>query len=353
MKKSLSDARGLLAALTLLAAAVPLAAQAQGPRGPSRVRLAKAAPGSGAALPELRGGDGSAPSRPDAASPPAESRPDAKADTRLDNRADALRPLASGGDTVAVFEYRNDVKQMSDLPERLVQALRQNTSLQVLTLTDARRQLGAGVDAEVARCDGETRCLSAVGERLRAREVLLLAVSQLGDVVMALQRIDVGERRVVTRYADSIVSGQLVDEARVLGWLQQLYPPEMFKRYGKIRITTDVEGAQVYVNAKGRGKTPLAEPISVLAPGNYRLLVEKDRYIPFQAGVSVMPETTVEVTAHLAAESRPKPWYKQWYTWVGIGGGLAAGAAVGVAVYYATNQPAIDMMHVPGTVVFK
>lgn len=287
-----------------------------------------------------------------AAAPAPPPTPEKPAPAPPEKPAEA-RPAIGGGDSVAVFEYRNDVKQMADLPERLVQALGQNTSLQVLNLTEARRRLGPGVDAEVARCDGETRCLSAVGERLRVREVLLLAVSQLGDVVMALQRIDVAEKRVVSRYADSIVSGQAVDEARVLGWLQQLYPPETFKRYGQLRVITDVEGAQVYVNAKGRGKTPLAEPLRVLAPGNYRLLVEKDKFFPFQAAVSVMPETTVEVTAHLLAENRPKPWYRQWYTWVGIVGGLAAGAAVGVAVYYATNQPPADMSRVPGTVVFK
>lgn len=265
----------------------------------------------------------------------------------------AIAPTA--GDSVALFEYRNDVKQLADLVDRLTVALQQNTSLSVVNLVEARRRLGPSVDADVARCDGETRCLTGVGERLKVKEVLLLAVSQLGDVVLALQRIDVAEKRVVARYADSLSGGQGVDETRLLGWLQQLYPPEAFKRYGQIRIATDDEGqgAQVYVNARPKGKTPLSEPLSVLAPGNYRLLVEKPRYLPFSAAVTVMPDTVVEVEARLQRETVQQPWYKRWYIWAGIGAGVAAVAATGLAIYFATDKPPPDMTHVPGTVVIR
>ena len=265
----------------------------------------------------------------------------------------AGKPPLGGGQSVALFEFRNDVKQLADLPERLTQALTQNTSLTVINLAAARRRLGPSVDAEVARCDGETQCLSLVGQRLGATEVLLLAVSQLGDVVLALQRIDVAEQRVAARFADSIVSGQAVDEARILSWLQQLYPPETFKRYGQIRITTDIEGAQVYVNAKARGKTPLGAPLQVLAPGNYRLLIEKDKFLPFQASISVMPDSVVEVTARLPREGKETPWYRRWYVWAGIGAGVAAVVATGVAIRLATDKPPQDMSAVPASITFK
>jgi len=91
----------------------------------------------------------------------------------------------------------------------------------------------------------------------------------------------------------------------------------------------------------------------VLAPGNYRLLVEKDQFLPFQANITVMPDTTVEVDARLLKENVQQPWYRRWYVWAGLGVGLAAVAATGVAIYYGTAQPPPDMTRVPGTIVFK
>lgn len=260
---------------------------------------------------------------------------------------------ANSGDTVAIFEYRNDVKQFADLAERLTLTLQQNTSLELIDLAEARRRLGIGVDAAVARCDGETQCLSAVGERLKAKEVLLLAVSQLGDVVLALRRILVKDRRVVARYADSLSSGTQVDEARLLSWLQQLYPPETFKRYGQIRILTDISGAQIYLNAKPRGQTPLPEPLSVLAPGNYRLLLEKDRYLPFQASLLVMPDMVVDVDANLIKQEQTQRWYSRWYVWTGIIASLAAVSATSMAIYFGTSKPAPDMSHLPAVIEIR
>lgn len=266
-------------------------------------------------------------------------------------KVDAL--AAPGSESVALFEYRSDAKQLTDLVERLTQAMTQNTSLGVITLVEARRRLGSGVDSEVARCDGETGCLSAVAERLQVKEVLLLAVSQLGDVVLAIQRIDVKEKRVVARYADSLSAGQVLDEPRILGWLQQLYPPETFKRYGQLHVTTDTQGAQVYLNAKPRGKTPLDAPLSVLAPGSYRVLVEKPHFLTFQASVTVMPDSLVEVDAKLIAEVQQVPLYKRWYFWAGLGAGVAAVTASSLAIYYATAQPPPDMTHVPAIITFR
>lgn len=316
-----------------------------------------AGPVAGAA-PRTRGnraiGTAAKPGPPPAAAPdPAPSSEPGEPAARLSAPTGTATPAPDGPQSVALFEFRNDVKQLADLPERLTQALTQNTSLTVINLAAARRRLGPGVDAEVARCDGETSCLSQVGRRLGTSEVLLLAVSQLGDVVMALQRINVADQRVAARFADSIVSGQSVDEARILSWLQQLYPPETFKRYGQIRITTDIDGAQVYVNAKARGKTPLGAPLQVLAPGNYRLLIEKDKFLPFQAAISVMPDSVVEVTARLPREGKETPWYRRWYVWAGIGAGVAAVVATGVAIRLATDKPPPDMSTVPASIAFK
>jgi hypothetical protein len=263
-------------------------------------------------------------------------------------------PAQAAAGAVAVLEYRSAVEQVPDLTEQLSQALARNTSLRVIGLREGRQRIGAKLDGEVAACAGEASCLAEVGRRMGVGEVLLAAVSQLGDVVLALQRIDVTGKGVRARVADSMPIGQALTEVRVLGWLQQLYPPETFKRYGQINVSADVAGAQLYINARPRGKTPLDGPVRVLAPGSYRLLLERSQYLPFQASVTVMPDTTVDVSAHLSPEVKARPWYRRWYVWTAIGAAAVAGVSVGMAVYYgAFYEGPPDMTKVPAEVVFK
>lgn len=263
-------------------------------------------------------------------------------------------PARAASGAVAVLEYRSGVEQVPDLTERLSQALSHNTSLRVIGLREGRQRIGAKLDGDVAACAGESACLAEVGRRMGVGEVLLAAVSQLGDVVLALQRIDVTDKGVRARVADSMPVGQSLSEVRVLGWLQQLYPPETFKRYGQINVSADVAGAQLYINARPRGKTPLTAPVRVLAPGSYRLLLERPQYLPFQASVTVMPDTTVDVSAHLSPEVKARPWYRRWYVWTAIGAAAVAGVSVGMAVYYgAFYEGPPDMTQVPAEVVFK
>src|SRR5262249_18407865 len=124
------------------------------------------------------------------------------------------------------------------------------------------------------------------------------------------------------------------DEA--LGWLQQLYPPQAFLRYGLIKIVTDVAGARVDLNGQPAGMTPMEEPLKVAAPATYRLRVAKLQFVPFQARIDVLPDATVEVRASLVRESLPVPWFKRWYVWAAVGGAVAV-AGISVAIYFATR----------------
>ena len=90
----------------------------------------------------------------------------------------------------------------------------------------------------------------------------------------------------------------------------------------------------------------------MLAPGNYRILVEKPKYLPFQAAITVMPDTTVEVSATLASELRQTPWYKD---------GICGPALCLAQVRWRRRQwrsswpPMLppDTSHLPGSIVFK
>jgi hypothetical protein len=258
---------------------------------------------------------------------------------RLSAVALTLAPLAaaaSPGRSVAVLEYRAGAKGASGVADQLARLLRATASLEVVDPPEARRRVGPQVDAEVARCSGDPACIGGLGRRLRVDEVLLVGVSQLGDIVLLIQRVEAQAAVVTARMAASLPEGGEPSDADALGWLQQLYPPEVFRRYGAIVVVSDEIGAEVSLNGAPAGTTPLAQPVRVRAPGSYHVRIEKRGYLPFQAKIDVLPDATVEVRASLALRNGPLPWWRRWYVWAAIGA-VAAGAAASVAIYYGTR----------------
>jgi hypothetical protein len=238
--------------------------------------------------------------------------------------------------SVAVLEYRAGARGAHDIGLRLAKLLRDTAALKVVDGQEARRKLGPKVDSEVARCGGEAMCIGAIGEQLGAQEVLLVGVSQLGDVIISLQRIDAKKGQAGARLAESLPPESEVSDEMALNWLKQLFPPEVFRRFGSIAVEADESGAQVTLNTEPVGKTPLHEPLKVRAPATYALKVSKSGFVPFEARVDVLPDDKVEVHATLLRESGSVVWYKRWYVWAAIGGALAAGGAA-VAIYYGTR----------------
>jgi hypothetical protein len=238
--------------------------------------------------------------------------------------------------TVAVLEYRAGAKGAVGIGDRLAQLLKANAAFEIIDPQEARRR-APRIDAEVAKCGGDAMCVGAIGERLGASEVLLIGVSQLGDVVLAMQRIDAKRGESGARLAESLPPDTEPLDDEVLGWLRQLYPPEAFRRYGAIQVTADVNGAQVSLNGEPSGKTPIAQPLAVRAPATYKLKIEKRGYAPFEAKIDVLPDSTIEVRASLQAQNLPTPWYKRWYVWAAVGGAVAITGA-SLAIYYGTRS---------------
>ena len=246
--------------------------------------------------------------------------------------------------TVAVLEYRAGARGARDIGLRLARLLRETAALNVIDAQEARRKLPR-VDGEVAKCGGEAMCVGNIGEQLGANEVLLVGVSQLGDVIIALQRIDSKRGEAGARLAESLPADKDISDEMALGWLRQLFPPETFNRFGSIAVDADQPGAAVSLNGEPAGKTPLPEPVKVRAPATYKLKVEKSGFVPFQARVDVLPDANVEVHATLVKESREQAWYKRWYVWAIVGGAIAAGGAA-TAIYFGTRTEGTPLGYV-------
>jgi hypothetical protein len=229
------------------------------------------------------------------------------------------------GRIIAVVEYRAGVREAPGIAAIMAEELSRLTSHRVVGPAEVRLRAGAEVDGQVARCKGDPACIARIGERLECEEVILVGVSQLGDLILAIQRIDVASGKVLARLADSVSPKRRIRGTDLQGYLRRLLPPSDFKRYGQVVVRTGAGGDEVFLDEVSRGKTPLAALV-VPAPGRYALRVTRAGHEDFAARLDVLPEATVEVTAKLVRRAQTPRWYQQWWVWALVGGVVTAGA---------------------------
>ncbi len=248
-------------------------------------------------------------------------------------------PALTGAFDLGILEVRSGSTELPGLGSRLAVIARKATSLRIAGPDDARKRAGTDVDAAVARCAGEAPCLAGVAERVGARSLLVVAVSQLGDVMVGLQLVEVGSREGAGRLAHSLPAGEGLDDAQLRGWLERLLPRNAFILYGILSIGGgDLDGATVEVDGQPRGLAPLS-PLRLKAPALYQLRITKPGRKSFGMTVDLQPERTVEVLASLppADPGAGTPLYKRPWVWAALLAGVAAGTFAGVR--WATPNP--------------
>ncbi|HVV81946.1 MAG TPA: PEGA domain-containing protein [Kofleriaceae bacterium] len=252
----------------------------------------------------------------------------------------ALRtPAARAEDprrTVAVLEYRADSTALPDIGGRIAGVLRKRTSLRVLGDAQAQQRYGAELSAAVAGCEGDAGCIGRIGQKLGVTEVVLVGVSELGDVILSVQRIDSKEGVVRSRLAEALAADASPSDDELVGYLGRVLPPDDFVRSGTLAIKVNVAGASITVGGEPRGTSPLP-PFQVPAPSRYAIEVAAAGYGPFHAEVAVPPDAEVTVDAELTRPGRAHtPWYAHWY--VPVIAGVVVGGAVTTGVVLGTQR---------------
>jgi hypothetical protein len=235
---------------------------------------------------------------------------------------------------IVVLEYRAGSSALPGIAHHVVHALAGQTSLGVLGPDQTRAIYGDHLDQAIVRCAGEATCIARIGARVGAAEVILVGVSELGDVILTMQRIDVATGAVNARIADSMPSGSPPSDAQLEQYLTRLLPPTDFLRFGTIDIITNQAGALVTVSGQPRGKTPIPA-LTLHAPGTYVIRIEKAGFHPFTTTVQLPPDGALKVEADLSRRSHTA-WYQHWYV-IAVAGVVAAGAA-GTTIFYTTRH---------------
>jgi hypothetical protein len=208
----------------------------------------------------------------------------------------------------------------------------------------SRREIDRAITGDARDCTGEDRCLAAIGKKLGVDVIVTGTVGQLGDnYVLTIKSVDVATARALQKIQSDPLRGQpdeLIEGVRVAAY-RLLAPAQL---HGAIQVQTDLVGADVALDGKPLGKTPLPNNgvIGKLALGKHRLRVAAAAYeqpydddveVHFQkispVVVRLVPSTQVIGTGKIDRIER-RPFYTQ--TWFLVAAGVAAvglGAAVG------------------------
>ena len=249
---------------------------------------------------------------------------------------------------VSVLEYRAGSSQLPGIAGRVVTTLSRQTSLGVIGQDQTRALYGDHLDQVLVRCAGEAACVARIGQKVGAAEVILVGVSELGDVILTMQRIDVASREVTGRIADSLAARSVPSDAQISSYVNRLLPPGDFLRFGVIDIVANLSGAAVTVGGQPRGVTPVAA-LKLPAPASYDIRIEKLGYVPFTTRIALPPDGEIKVEAELSRRGGDAAWYQHWYV-LAAAGVVVAGAG-GTAIYFATRNTSSDAaLHITGSI---
>lgn len=218
-----------------------------------------------------------------------------------------------------------------------------------------RREVERSVTADQRECTGEEKCLGAIGKKLGVDVMVTGTVGALGDAyVLNIKAIDAATARLLTRIQSDPLRGSpddLIEGVRVAAY--KLLAPEQL--HGSIQIQTDLVGAEVQLDGKGLGKTPLPQ-LGVIARqqlGKHQLRVQAKGYAPFEEEVEVRFQKVSQVVVRLVQSNQVigtgqtlrierKPFYTR--TWFIVTAGVVAAAIGGYAGYRAGHVDCVRIV---------
>ncbi|MFH1811487.1 MAG: PEGA domain-containing protein [Pseudomonadota bacterium] len=212
----------------------------------------------------------------------------AAAPKRVEQRSVAIHPLQPLGTEPQIARRLEDLlhAQVTTIPG--VKLLSQDA-------------MNAFLLAQPTPCDGGTACLVKLGEACGVQKLVYGTVASLGDsYVLDLKLIDVATRKEANRQSVSLSGEQAVLIDGIRAAAVQLIAKELY--VGSITLRLDKPGAQVFVDGKLVGSTPLP-PIPDLEPGKHALKIVMPGYTDFDQFVDVRFERTTLVNISLKGTS--------------------------------------------------
>lgn len=245
-----------------------------------------------------------------------------------------------------------------EIVQRLETLFRMELDRLVRVPQTTRRDIERTVTSAEQNCTGEEKCLTAIGKRLGVEYVVTGTVGSLGDnYVLDIKVVEVASGKSQRIQSDPLRGSpdELIEGVRVAAY--RLLAPQHI--HGSLQIQSDLIGAQVTLDGKPIGKTPLPRGgvISRLPLGKHRLRVEAPGYDPFDSDVEVhfqkvspvivrlLQSDTTVATGRVIHKKREPIYTKPWFIGaVGVGVVAAAiliGASAGRVDCHVNGDPSM------------
>ena len=209
-------------------------------------------------------------------------------------------------------------------------------------------------------CEGDTRCLAAIGKHLGVDLVVSGNVGALGDsYVINLKAVDSATGEELRRVDSEPLRGnpdELIEAVRVAAY--RLVAPERLR--GSLAVLANIGRAKVRVDGELVGVTPLP-PIDDLALGEHTLSVSLDGFEEFRETVHIRFQKTTRVVVRLLlgpplppdplgnGPLTPLPAPKTWYSspWFYATVAVAAVAVGGLVGWGLARDSVVDCTGMP------
>jgi hypothetical protein len=211
--------------------------------------------------------------------------------------------------------------------DRGVQVMSQGEIVALLGLDRTRQMLG---------CTDDQGCVIELGHALASDRLLSGALTILDRTALVTVRlIDTQKARTLSRTSATLVDAteaELVESARRLA--QEALTGKKVDTSGLVRVKVNVKGAEVTLDGKSLGQSPIAASQRVLE-GPHAIVVQKPGFIRWSGSVAVAAGAEVPVQADLvpiqvvSERARSRLWSWAWTSTgvfvLGTAGGVTFG----------------------------
>lgn len=217
------------------------------------------------------------------------------------------------------------------------------------------------VNFECIEMDGD--CMAAIGKSNGAQ---LLLYSGYEDGKLVLKLTDVGKKKILAEFSGSTSTPKIASVVTNKGLVKLFGPLPKKPKLVLVKIDANVEKAEVFINQKRIGPTPLKVK---LKPGSYTVSVRKKEFLMVEEKIKVAAGKLFEWKATLKPIPKQKTvvvippvtpppkkkgdddddaFYATWWFWTAVGVGTAA-AVTGTVLALSSDSDSYDV----GTVRFS